>query len=290
MDTIVKAIEAPPMIRPKKLRGAPMSTLSNSILSSPAAAQISRSKHVAASGLTLVELLVVIGIVCILLAVVLPAIFKVRESAQLAACAANLRHIGQATMNYATDNHGALPERAEGGNGVMIAWRVNPGELPGSEVGVYTSLEYRNVNDPDDAAAPRTHWKDPGANIGRLMVAGYLGNIDLVGPPKSASNPQGSTGPSDFARARNDVTVAPFRFCPGQLSNGVEIIRPWMSSYYYNPHWANLIGSNPPVFTGPVSGIGNAFLGDSGQEVTAYQKIGQFPSWAAVACGLRYDL
>jgi prepilin-type N-terminal cleavage/methylation domain-containing protein len=267
--------------------------MSNSPLFSPTIARIPCYERRTPRGFTLVELLVVIDIVCILLAAVLPAIFKVRESAQLAACAANLHRIGQATMIYATDNHGALPERAEGGNGVMVGWRANPGELPPFpvEVGVYMSLEYRRVTDQEDldSVARHTGWKDPGANIGRLIVAGYMGNIDLVGPPYNATtNPNGSKAPSDFARARNDVTIAPFRFCPGQLELGVQLVQPFMTSYYYNPHWANLVGSHPPVFTGPVTGIGNAFTGDSFQEVTSYQKLGQYPSWAALACDMIY--
>jgi prepilin-type N-terminal cleavage/methylation domain-containing protein len=268
----------------ENLLGAAMN---DSTPSSPTIARISRCRPSSPKAFTLVEVLVVIGIVCLVMAVLLPAICKVRDGAQLAACAGNLRRIGQATMIYCTDNHGALPERAEGRNGVMGGFRENPGEVNIEEVGVYRSLEYRNVNDPENATAFRTHWKDPGANIGRLIVAGYMGNIDLVGPPYNATtNPNGSKAPSDFARARNDVTIAPFRFCPGQLDLGIQLAQPWMTSYYFNPHWANLMGSHPPVFTGPA--LGYSFTGDSGQEVTAYQKIGQFPSWAALACDSIY--
>jgi prepilin-type processing-associated H-X9-DG protein len=62
-----------------------------------------------AAGFTLAELLVVIGIVALLLALLLPALNRARNSSRAIQCASMLRNLGDAFAAYADDNAGFVP-------------------------------------------------------------------------------------------------------------------------------------------------------------------------------------
>lgn len=71
-------------------------------------------------GFTLVELLVVIAIIAMLLAILMPALGKVRALAYRVVCSTNLKGIGSGIMIYANDYEESYP--AQGQKGLTTEW------------------------------------------------------------------------------------------------------------------------------------------------------------------------
>src|SRR5688572_21760899 len=61
---------------------------------------------------TLVELLVVIGIIALLISILLPTLGRARKAANTVKCAANIRSILQGMTIYASQNNGSIPGSA----------------------------------------------------------------------------------------------------------------------------------------------------------------------------------
>ena len=83
---------------------------------------------------TLVELLVVVGIIAILIGILLPAISGARRQAKITQCASNLRQVATAFTNYLNDSKG------------LSFWRAPNIALDGVEWYVYGGREQDNTN------------------------------------------------------------------------------------------------------------------------------------------------
>ena len=111
---------------------------------------------------TLVELLVVIGIIAILIGILLPGLARARQAGLRAACLSNQRQLATCLLLYATENRGWMPPNGPGDNAssTYILRRPWPNPNPGED------FKYVNA---------REGWTG----------AGYLVGLNLVKNPKA---------------------------------------------------------------------------------------------------------
>ncbi len=192
------------------------------------------------SGFTLIELLVVIAIIAVLVGLLLPAVQKVRESANRMTCANNLKQMGLAIHSYENINKSIPPARLDDVGGVTWAVLILPYL---EQENFYNQWDVKRwyYDQPGGDALRQTHVKTYYCPTRRSppQISGAAGDEPELPFPGSRSNYSGARG--DYAASSgstDDVIVNP----NGAIVTGYPAIR--LSEYAVPPR----SGGPPAVF------------------------------------------
>jgi len=166
-----------------------------------------RSKGSRHDGFTLVELLVVIGIIAVLVAILLPALGKARAQANIVSCASNLRQLSTCMLMYEQDYKGHW--MAEWTTGPLWTFQLLPyyAKLPRRGTGTNNNdvrmtqkvLVCPNAtdkptddNDNSPSISPKQYFFTNHSSFGKVECA-YGMNRWLYDNTAKRANPPGST-------------------------------------------------------------------------------------------------
>ncbi len=148
------------------------------------------------SAFTLIELLVVIAIIALLLAILMPALNRVRKQARNVSCMSNLKQWGLIFKMYTDDNdHQFYGAWSTGQQGHVWIGALRP-YYKDKNINFCPSATKPNMDNGQRGAAFEAYGVFPAndSRVGYAGLAGSYGINDYVGNPAYARNPGGVIG------------------------------------------------------------------------------------------------
>ena len=132
---------------------------------------------------TLVELLVVIGIIAVVISFLLPALTKARQQSEAVQCASNMRQCGVAMLAYADQWDGWLFPTGMGWSVNQVYWKVqgDDGLIPGTLYNGQTNLVLNPAHQPDWPIYTYNTW--PSVVLGSYKTGVITCPTDNTDPP-----------------------------------------------------------------------------------------------------------